>query len=84
MLFLVSEGCFWPLTASTTLGVDFFGFKIFPQMSLNFGKTTYHDKVTCFWAFEVHVPYQKYQQAPIVVSGASSGFQPNQGKNTKF
>ena len=36
-------------------------------MSLNFVKVAFPDKVTGLWAFEVRMPYQKYQGPAIVV-----------------
>ena len=36
-------------------------------MSLNFSKSSFPDKVTGLWAFEVWMPYQKYQGPAIVV-----------------
>ena len=32
-----------------------------------FVKLKFHDKVTGFWAFEGHLPYQKYHRPPIAV-----------------
>ena len=50
------------------LVTDFFGFKTFPPMSLNFCKVGFPDKVTGLWAFEEHLSYQKYQGPPRVVA----------------
>ena len=49
-----------------------FGCETFPQMSLNFCKVGFPDKLTGLWAFEEHLSYQKYQGPPIVVRWSCS------------
>ena len=50
------------------LEADFVGLWNLPRDVLKlFVKVWFHDKVTGLWAFEVPLPYQKYQRPPIVV-----------------
>ena len=43
-------------------------------MSLTFVKVGFYDKETGFLAFEVQMPYQKYQQPPILVRFTKPSF----------